>query len=57
MLLTALVRTGRVEAADGAYDRAISREAESALRRFPRRRLAALRGPNPAQREAGEGRR
>jgi len=38
-----LARTGEVEAADGAYERAIGLEADPAVRRFLQRRRAELR--------------
>lgn len=55
MLLTALARTGDVEAADAACERAISLETGPAVRRFLQRCRAELRGRflgATAQREA-----
>jgi RNA polymerase sigma-70 factor (ECF subfamily) len=45
MLLTALARTGDIEAADGAYARAIGLEPDPAVRRLLQRCRAALRVP------------
>ncbi len=50
-----LARTGEVEAADSAYERAIGLEADPAVRRFLQRRRAELRSRpavRPARREA-----
>jgi RNA polymerase sigma-70 factor (ECF subfamily) len=43
-----LARTGEVDAADQAYQRAIGLESDPAVRRFLRQRSRALRGPSPA---------